>query len=91
MVWEEQLLLLLKLFLVGKSTVPNHDVDYYFGQVAIDKDFMDWSGNCGNLSSAVGPLLFMKDLVDNVPQNGVCCVRIWQANIKNNSLLCNNG
>ena len=76
-----------KAILVGKSTVPNHDVDYYFGQVAIDKDFMDWSGNCGNLSSAVGPFAIHEGLVDNVQQNGVCCVRIWQANIKK-TILC---
>lgn len=76
-----------KAILVGKSTVANHDVDYYFGQVAIDKDFMDWSGNCGNLSSAVGPFAIHEGLVDNVPQNGVCCVRIWQANIKK-TILC---
>ncbi|MGJ0377205.1 2-methylaconitate cis-trans isomerase PrpF [Aliarcobacter cryaerophilus] len=76
-----------KAILVGKSSVPNHDVDYYFGQVAIDKDFMDWSGNCGNLSSAVGPFAIHEGLVDNVPQNGVCCVRIWQANIKK-TILC---
>ena len=76
-----------KAILVGKSNVPNHDVDYYFGQVAIDKDFMDWSGNCGNLSSAVGPFAIHEGLVDNVPQNGVCCVRIWQANIKK-TILC---
>ncbi|MFY9083930.1 2-methylaconitate cis-trans isomerase PrpF [Aliarcobacter cryaerophilus] len=76
-----------KAILVGKSTVPNHDVDYYFGQVAIDKDFMDWSGNCGNLSSAVGPFAIHEGLVDNVPQSGVCCVRIWQANIKK-TILC---
>ena len=76
-----------KAILVGKSTVPNHDVDYYFGQVAIDKDFMDWSGNCGNLSSAVGPFAIHEGLVDNVPENGVCCVRIWQANIKK-TILC---
>ncbi|MCT7585882.1 2-methylaconitate cis-trans isomerase PrpF [Aliarcobacter butzleri] len=76
-----------KAILVGKSTVPNHDVDYYFGQVAIDKDFMDWSGNCGNLSSAVGPFAIHEGLVDNIPQNGVCCVRIWQANIKK-TILC---
>jgi len=76
-----------KAVLVGKSSVANHDVDYYFGQVAIDKDFVDWSGNCGNLSSAVGPFAIHEGLVDNVPQNGVCCVRIWQANIKK-TILC---
>jgi len=76
-----------KAILVGKSDMPEHDVDYYFGQVAIDKDFMDWSGNCGNLSSAVGPFAIKEGLVENVPKNGVCCVRIWQANIKK-TILC---
>jgi len=76
-----------KVVLVGKSNVVNHDVDYYFGQVAIDKDFIDWSGNCGNLSSAVGPFAINEGLVDNIPQNGVCCVKIWQANIKK-TILC---
>ncbi len=76
-----------KAILVGKSSVPNHDVDYYFCQVAIDKDFVDLSGNCGNLSSAVGPFAIKEGLVENVPQNGVCCVRIWQANIKK-TILC---
>jgi probable AcnD-accessory protein PrpF len=76
-----------KAILVGKSNVPNHDVDYYFCQVAIDKDFVDMSGNCGNLSSAVGPFAIHEGLVDNVPENGVCCVRIWQANIKK-TILC---
>ena len=63
-----------KAILVGKSSVPNHDVDYYFCQVAIDQDFVDMSGNCGNLSSAVGPFAIHEGLVDNVPQNGVYCV-----------------
>jgi probable AcnD-accessory protein PrpF len=76
-----------KAILVGKSDVEGHDVDYYFCQVAIDKDFVDMSGNCGNLSSAVGPFAIHEGLVDNVPENGVCCVRIWQANIKK-TILC---
>jgi len=76
-----------KAILVGKSDVANHDVDYYFCQVAIDKDFVDMSGNCGNLSSAVGPFAIKEGLVENVPQNGVCCVKIWQANIKK-TILC---
>lgn len=76
-----------KAILVGKSSVPNHDVDYYFCQVSIDQDFVDMSGNCGNLSSAVGPFAIKEGLVDNVPENGVCCVRIWQANIKK-TILC---
>ncbi len=76
-----------KAILVGKSSMPNHDVDYYFAQVAIDKDFVDWSGNCGNLSSAVGPFAIHSGLVENVPHDGVCCVRIWQGNIKK-TILC---
>ena len=76
-----------KAILVGQSQKEGHDVDYYFGQVAIDKDFMDWSGNCGNLSSAVGPFAITEGLVKNVPENGICCVRIWQANIKK-TILC---
>ncbi|RXJ97827.1 2-methylaconitate cis-trans isomerase PrpF [Arcobacter sp. CECT 8986] len=76
-----------KTVLVGKSEVEGHDVDYYFGQVSIDKPFMDWSGNCGNLSSAVGPFAIKSGLVDNVPQDGICCVKIWQANIKK-TILC---
>ncbi len=76
-----------KAILVGKSEVVGHDVDYYFCQVAIDKNFVDMSGNCGNLSSAVGPFAIHEGMVDNVPQNGVCCVRIWQANIKK-TILC---
>lgn len=71
-----------KTVLVGKSTKPNHDVDYYFGQVSIDKPFMDWSGNCGNLSSAVGPFALKCGLVDNLVQDGIQVVRIWQANIQ---------
>ena len=76
-----------KAIVVGKSDVEGHDVDYYFWQVAIDKDFVDMSGNCGNLSSAVGPFAIQEGLVANVPKNGVCCVKIWQANIKK-TILC---
>ncbi|NQY23957.1 MAG: 2-methylaconitate cis-trans isomerase PrpF [Campylobacteraceae bacterium] len=76
-----------KAILVGKSEVEGHDVDYYFCQVAIDKDFVDMSGNCGNLSSAVGPFAIHEGLVPNVPKDGVCCVKIWQANIKK-TILC---
>ncbi len=73
-----------KIVLVGKSTQPNHDVDYFFGQVSIDKPFIDWSGNCGNLSSAVGPFAITSGLVDkkNLVENGIVEIRIWQANIK---------
>lgn len=72
-----------KTVIVSKSTQADHDVDYLFGQVSIDKPFVDWSGNCGNLSAAVGPFAIENGLVDasKVPDNGVCSVRIWQANI----------
>lgn len=72
-----------KTVIVGKSSKPDHDVDYLFGQVSIDKAFVDWSGNCGNLSAAIGPFAIANGLVDpsRVPKNGVAVVRIWQANI----------
>jgi probable AcnD-accessory protein PrpF len=72
-----------KTVILSKSTRPDHDVDYLFGQVSIDKAFVDWSGNCGNLSAAVGPFAISNGLVDadRVPRNGVAIVRIWQANI----------
>jgi 2-methylaconitate isomerase len=72
-----------KTVIVSKSTRPNHDVDYLFGQVSIDKPFVDWSGNCGNLSSAVGSFAISAGLLDpeRVPQDGRAVVRIWQANI----------
>lgn len=73
-----------KVVIVSKSTHPDHDVDYLFGQVSIDQPFIDWSGNCGNLSSAVGPFAISRGLIDSarIPQNGFCTVRIWQANIR---------
>lgn len=43
-----------KTVILSKSSKPDHDVDYLFGQVSIDSAFVDWSGNCGNLSAAVG-------------------------------------
>ena len=72
-----------KAVILSRSTRPGHDVDYLFGQVAIGQPFVDWSGNCGNLSAAVGPFAIASGLVDaaRVPRNGVCTVRIWQANI----------
>lgn len=72
-----------KTVILSKSSKADHDVDYLFGQVSIDKAFVDWSGNCGNLSSAVGSFAVTSGLVDpaRVPQNGTCVVRIWQANI----------
>jgi 2-methylaconitate isomerase len=72
-----------KTVILAKSTRPDHDVDYLFGQVSIDKPFVDWSGNCGNLSAAVGSFAIASGLVDpaRVPDNGVAVVRIWQQNI----------
>jgi 2-methylaconitate isomerase len=72
-----------KTVIVAPSTRPGHDVDYLFGQVAIDKPFVDWSGNCGNLSAAVGPYAIANGFIDatRIPDNGIVTVRIWQANI----------
>ncbi|MET3998785.1 2-methylaconitate cis-trans isomerase PrpF [Marinobacterium sp. MBR-109] len=72
-----------KTVILAKSEQPDHDVDYLFGQVAINKAFVDWSGNCGNLTAAVGAFAISKGLVDpeRVPENGICTVRIWQKNI----------
>ena len=72
-----------KTVIVSKSLRADHDVDYLFGQVAIDKPFVDWSGNCGNLSAAVGSFAISSGLLDagRIPQNGTAVVRIWQANI----------
>ncbi|MBB1324322.1 2-methylaconitate cis-trans isomerase PrpF [Pseudoalteromonas sp. SR45-1] len=77
-----------KTVILSKSEQADHDVDYLFGQVAIDKPFVDWSGNCGNLTSAVGAFAISNGLVDKsrVPNNGVAIVRVWQANI-NKSIL----
>ncbi|MEC7940010.1 MAG: 2-methylaconitate cis-trans isomerase PrpF [Pseudomonadota bacterium] len=73
-----------KTVIVSKSGKADHDVDYLFGQVAIDKPFVDWSGNCGNLSAAIGPFAIHSGLVDlsRIPENGVVEVRVWQANIE---------
>ncbi len=72
-----------KTVIVSRSSDADHDVDYLFGQVSIDKPFVDWSGNCGNLSAAVGPFAISSGLVEasRIPQNGIAVVRIWQANI----------
>ena len=72
-----------KTVILAKSEQPDHDVDYLFGQVAINKAFVDWSGNCGNLTAAVGAFAISKGLVDasRIPENGICIVRIWQKNI----------
>ncbi|KPM78504.1 2-methylaconitate cis-trans isomerase PrpF [Pseudoalteromonas lipolytica] len=72
-----------KTVILSKSAKPDHDVDYLFGQVAIDKAFVDWSGNCGNLTSAVGAFAVSNGLVDasKIPDNGVVEVKVWQVNI----------
>lgn len=73
-----------KTVILSKSSEPDHDVDYLFGQVSIDKPFVDWSGNCGNLTAAVGSFAISNGLIDTsrIPENGMATVRIWQANIK---------
>ena len=73
-----------KVVIISPSTQAGHDVDYLYGQVPIDGAFIDWSGNCGNLSSAVGPFAIAHGMVDpaRVPRDGLCTVRIWQANIQ---------
>lgn len=72
-----------KTVILAKSTQADHDVDYLFGQVSIDKPFVDWSGNCGNLTGAVGAFAISNGLVDadRVPDNGIATIRIWQKNI----------
>ncbi|MGY3945325.1 2-methylaconitate cis-trans isomerase PrpF [Aeromonas tecta] len=72
-----------KCVILSKSSQPDHDVDYLYGQIAIDKAFVDWSGNCGNLSTGAGAFAIHAGLVDaaRIPDNGTCVVRIWQANI----------
>ena len=72
-----------KCVIVSPSTRPGHDVDYLYGQVAIDTAFVDWSGNCGNLSTAVGPFAIASGFIDaaRLPRDGVVAVRVWQANI----------
>lgn len=73
-----------KTVILSRSEQPGYDVDYLFGQISIDQPFVDWSGNCGNLSAAVGPFAVANGLIDadKVPDNGIVEVRIWQANIK---------
>ncbi|SCK08813.1 2-methylaconitate cis-trans isomerase [Variovorax sp. HW608] len=72
-----------KAVILSASSRPDHEVDYLFGQVSIDSAFVDWSGNCGNLSAAVGPFAIGNGLLpaERIPQDGICTVRIWQANI----------
>jgi 2-methylaconitate isomerase len=73
-----------KTVILSRSDQPGHDVDYLFGQVSIDQPFIDWSGNCGNLTAAVGSFAIANGLVaaERIPENGLCEVRIWQANIE---------
>ncbi len=73
-----------KTVILAKSEKADHDVDYLFGQVSIDKPFVDWSGNCGNLTAAVGSFAISNGLVaaDRIPENGIAVVRIWQLNIQ---------
>ncbi|HAS6603166.1 2-methylaconitate cis-trans isomerase PrpF [Vibrio parahaemolyticus] len=72
-----------KTVIVSRSSRDDHDVDYLFGQVSIDKPFVDWSGNCGNLSAAIGPFAIHAGLIpqDRLPENGIVTVRVWQVNI----------
>jgi probable AcnD-accessory protein PrpF len=78
-----------KIVIVSKSDDADHDVNYEFGQVSIDKPFVDWSGNCGNLTAAVGAFAIHKNLLDEqrVPKNGIVEVRVWQVNIKKTILV----
>ncbi|KGT47617.1 MULTISPECIES: 2-methylaconitate cis-trans isomerase PrpF [Acinetobacter] len=73
-----------KTVILSKSQQPDHDVDYLFGQVSIDQPFIDWSGNCGNLTAGVGSFAISNGLVDSarIPENGICTVHIWQVNIQ---------
>ncbi|WP_182035092.1 2-methylaconitate cis-trans isomerase PrpF [Vibrio diabolicus] len=78
-----------KTVIVSRSSQDDHDVDYLFGQVSIDKPFVDWSGNCGNLSAAVGPFAIHAGLIpqDRIPENGIVTVRVWQVNISKTILI----
>ncbi|MEJ2611382.1 MAG: 2-methylaconitate cis-trans isomerase PrpF [Candidatus Thiodiazotropha sp.] len=77
-----------KTVILAKSEKPGHDVDYLFGQVSIDKPFVDWSGNCGNLTAAVGSFAITSGLIDpqRIPNNGIAVIRIWQKNIQKSIL-----
>ncbi|MCS0348928.1 2-methylaconitate cis-trans isomerase PrpF [Vibrio diabolicus] len=78
-----------KTVIVSRSSRADHDVDYLFGQVSIDKPFVDWSGNCGNLSAAVGPFAIHAGLIpqDRIPEKGIVTVRVWQVNISKTILI----
>ncbi|ELS9503727.1 2-methylaconitate cis-trans isomerase PrpF [Vibrio parahaemolyticus] len=78
-----------KTVIVSRSSRDDHDVDYLFGQVSIDKPFVDWSGNCGNLSAAIGPFAIHAGLIpqERIPENGIVTVRVWQMNISKTILV----
>ncbi|EJM7853209.1 2-methylaconitate cis-trans isomerase PrpF [Vibrio parahaemolyticus] len=78
-----------KTVIVSRSSRDDHDVDYLFGQVSIDKPFVDWSGNCGNLSAAIGPFAIHVGLIpqERIPENGIVTVRVWQMNISKTILV----
>ncbi|ETT15139.1 putative AcnD-accessory protein PrpF [Vibrio parahaemolyticus 50] len=78
-----------KTVIVSRSSRDDHDVDYLFGQVSIDKPFADWSGNCGNLSAAIGPFAIHAGLIpqERIPENGIVTVRVWQVNISKTILV----
>lgn len=78
-----------KTVIVSRSSRDDHDVDYLFGQVSIDKPFVDWSGNCGNLSAAIGPFAIHTGLIpqERIPENGIVTVRVWQMNISKTILV----
>ncbi|EGR3200870.1 2-methylaconitate cis-trans isomerase PrpF [Vibrio parahaemolyticus] len=78
-----------KTVIVSRSSRDDHDVDYLFGQVSIDKPFVDWSGNCGNLSAAIGSFAIHAGLIpqDRLPENGIATVRVWQVNISKTILV----
>ncbi len=69
-----------KVALVSRSTRPGFDLDYRFGAVAVSEAVIDWSGNCGNLSAAVGVFGLSRSLVA-APADGIAMLRIWQANL----------
>ena len=75
-----------KTVILSPSSSNDHDVNYLFGQVNIAKPMIDWAGNCGNLTAAVGACAINMGLVDAAKiqastESGICEVRIWQQNI----------
>ncbi len=75
-----------KTVILSPTDKADHDVNYLFGQVNIAKPMIDWAGNCGNLTAAVGACAINMGIVDAKKvaasaENGICEVRIWQENI----------